>query len=151
MEQGIELPVSVLRPILSGNMVRSNTVIILVTPDPSGYPRPCLLSPYQVVGFARPSEVLFAVNSDSKTRSNLMSEGKCTFIFFTPPAAVYIEGKAIWLRETSNNNTLFRFIPTKIKEDSSDSAPIISKPLFDDSKVKPRYIRTYLDIILNAA
>jgi hypothetical protein len=143
---GIGLPKKLCELIRLENPVRSNTVIILVTIDYSGYPRPCLLSPYQVVGGREPKEILVAVNSGSTTHSNLLERALCTLIFFTPPSAVYAKGEASKIREAADGNTLFRVTLIEIKEDYSEVAPIISQPLFDDSKVKPRYIQTYLEL-----
>ncbi|PSO07905.1 hypothetical protein B9Q04_08370 [Candidatus Marsarchaeota G2 archaeon BE_D] len=143
---GIGFPKRLYELIRSENPVRSNTVIILVTLDHSGYPRPCLLSPYQVVGGREPEEILVAVNPGSTTHSNLLERARCTLIFFTPPSAVYAKGEASKIRETSDGNTLFRVALIETKEDYSEVAPIITQPLFDDSKVKPRYIKTYMEI-----
>ncbi len=142
----IGLPKGLCELIRRENPVRSNTVIILVTLDYSGYPRPCLLSPYQVVCGRGPNEVLVAVNTGSTTHSNLLERAKCTLIFFTPPTAVYVKGETSKIRDAADGNTLFRVTLREIKEDYSEVAPIITQPLFDDSKVKPQYTQTYLEI-----
>jgi len=125
--------------------LRGNTVIVLVSVDASGHPRPCLLSPYQVVFDPKSEKVTIAVYAESATSTNLAERRRATLIFFTPPSALYVQGEVEPLKKSSVGIAFFRLAPTRIKEDYSASTPITCEPLFDDSKVKERYLEVFLE------
>lgn len=128
------------------NPVRPNKVVVLVSVDSSGHPRPSLLSPYQVVWGPGSSEILLAVHAGTHAAQNLRERGVAALVVFTPPSAIYVQGDVRMLREVGGE-VVFSLHPTRVREDRSEAAPILSEPLFDDSMVKAQYTRTLLALL----
>lgn len=139
------LPERLLQEIGGPVPIRANSVIILVSVDPSGHPRPSLLSPYQVAADRATQRLLVAVHAGTQTERNLRERGKAALVVFSPPSAIYVQGEAAFVGENSGE-ALYRLRPSWVKEDRSDEAPIVGAPLFDDTGVKGRYARVFLGL-----
>lgn len=140
---GKSIPESILGKLGRGSRERENSVIFLLTVDANGHPHVALLSPYQVL-IMKNGEILFAVHSSSGTASYLSSQGKCTFIFQSPPSIAYVktevrEMKGKIIGRGPFRNLVFTGYVSEVLEDYSEKAPFISDLRFRPDDVSSLY------------
>ena len=127
------------------NSSRKNLVIILLTLDGGGFPRVCLLSPFQVLSTNR-SEIYFEVYSDSHTRKNLEERKKSTMIIPEASGLLYVRGETKHMEDLQTNGesqSLFSMKVIQVTNDISEAAPITSQMTFDVSVIGSKYQRDF--------
>jgi hypothetical protein len=140
---GNEIPESCFSLLTSENLSRGNTVIILLTVDDTGFPRVCLLSPFQVL-LANTSEIYFEVYPNSHTKQNLDRTKIATFVFQESTGLIYVCGEAKYLNELStpeesSQQSLYCMKVMQVTRDSFEVAPINSQLTFDTSIIGSQY------------
>jgi hypothetical protein len=145
-ERNNRLPESSFSLLASDNKSRKNVVILLVSVDEDGYPRVCLLSPFQIIS-RTPSELCFVVYPNSKTRKNLDRTRKATLIIPESTGLLYVKGDLQYLEEIElsdgNHQPLFSMKGLSVSIDKSKEAPINSQMTFDTSIIGSRYRRDF--------
>jgi hypothetical protein len=128
------------------NSARRNFVIILLTVDESGFPRICLLSPFQVLSANR-SEIYFVVHPDTHTKKNLDWTNKATLIIPESIGLLYVRGETKYLEDlktpSEESQALYSMKVVEVSRDSSEDAPINSQMMFDVAVIGPRYQRNF--------
>jgi hypothetical protein len=147
---GNNLPKECVSALSLERTVRENSIILLLTVDEEGFPRVCLLSPYQVI-CASSHEIFFEVYQRSQTEKNLNRQGESTFVFPESIGLLYVRGRANKLvpgqaRPKPNDEklkmppqSLFHFTIEEVLRDVSSKAPIISQLKFDTSTIGSDY------------
>jgi hypothetical protein len=140
---GNHLPPQLIK-LLSGRR-RRKIVIELLTVDGNGFPHICLLSPYQVVTKSG-SDVLFCVYADSETSRLLEKLGRCTFVFFAPPAAFYVKATVEVLPLIREKLRFYNVRSLSVYEDLDGGAPIMTVPTFKKGSLS-EYRRVFRELM----
>lgn len=144
---GNSLPARALDYLHVGNAARDNTVIFLLTSDPSGFPHVALLSPFQVVTTSD-REFMLAVHKGTKSQHYLEENRKATLIVQASPSVDYIKFQATrvegWV--SKKDEILYRAEPVDVLEDYSDMAPYVSQLKFDPRKILEDYSAGFEEI-----
>ncbi len=144
---GNTLPARALDYLHVGNGNRDNTVIFLITSDPSGFPHVALLSPFQVVAVSE-SEFLIAVHKGTRSEHYLGENRKATLIIQDKPSVDYIKFQAErvegWVSGKDEN--LYRAMPIDVLEDYSDLAPYVSQLKFEPREILEDYSAGFEEI-----
>jgi hypothetical protein len=134
------------------NSERKNAVVMLLTSDDSDYPRVALLSPYQILAVDN-KHLFINVYRESRSNKNLQEKKKGTLVVITPPAIRYVrvaDGPSQRNVEASDTEQLYEFIVEEERSDFSPEAPIITSLLFDETRIKERYEKSF-GLMLQAA
>jgi hypothetical protein len=137
----------------SDNNERKNVVVMLLTCDASGYPRVALLSPYQILAVDN-KHLFVTVYRESQSNKNLREKKKVTLVIVTPPSIRYVRISAdssVRRNDDANSNEeLHKFIVEEERSDYSPEAPIISSLLFDETKIKKQYEKSFALMVQSA-
>ena len=144
---GNSLPARMLDYLHVGNSQRDNTVIFLLTSDPSGFPHVALLSPFQVVTTSD-REFLLAVHKGTNSQRYLDESRKATLIIQASPSVDYVkfqpEKVEGWV--SKKDEVLYRAKPVDVLEDYSEMAPYISQLKFDPKEILEDYSAGFEEI-----
>ncbi len=144
---GNSLPARMLDYLHVGNSQRDNTVIFLLTSDPSGFPHVALLSPFQVVTTSD-SEFLLAVHKGTNSQHYLDEIRKATLIIQASPSVDYVKFQAErvegWV--SRKDEVLYRARPVDVLEDYSEMAPYVSQLKFDPKEILEDYSAGFEEI-----
>jgi hypothetical protein len=128
------------------NSARKNIVITLLTMDGNGFPRVCLLSPFQVLSTNK-SEIYLEVHPNSHTRMNLEERKKATMIMPEELGLLYVRGETNYLGDLESNDqefqSLFSMKVVQVTKDISEAAPITSHMTFDLSAIGSKYQKDF--------
>jgi len=125
------------------NSERKNAVVMLLTSDDSGYPRVALLSPYQILAVDN-KHLFINVYRESRSNKNLQEKKKATLVVITPPSIRYVRVAGGPLKSNGENiEQLHEFLVEEERSDFSPEAPITASLLFDETRIKERYEKSF--------
>jgi len=132
---------------------RKNIVVMLLTSDASGFPRVALLSPYQILAVGN-KHLFVHVYRGSTSNKNLQERKKATLVIVTPPSIRYIriseEESQSKNDDPDSDEQLHEFVVEEERTDYSAEAPITTPLLFDETKIKGRYEKSFQDLLQSA-
>lgn len=116
---------------------------MLLTSDDSGYPRVALLSPYQILAVDN-KHLFINVYRESKSNKNLQEKRKAMLVVITPPSVRYVRMSGGPAQSNAESiEQLHEFLVEEERTDFSPEAPITSSLLFDETKIKERYEKSF--------
>ena len=125
------------------NSERKNAVVMLLTSDASGYPRVALLSPYQILAVDN-KHLFINVYRESTSNKNLLEKKKATLVVITPPSIRYVRVSGGPAQSNADDiEQLHEFFVEEERTDFSPEAPIITSLLFDETRIKERYEKSF--------
>ncbi|MGH7907291.1 MAG: hypothetical protein ACREP6_11755 [Candidatus Binataceae bacterium] len=103
---------------------------ILLTADPGGLPRPCMLSAGELLALDERT-IRAALWPGGKTGANLRRDGRIVICFVAPGVVLYVRGGATALGPCSNPDIeRFQIKVDSVESDAHEGLPVVSGIVF---------------------